>query len=613
MSQRASGYERKSDEAYDTIEWPVVALLAHLRSKPARVWDPCEGAGRMVATLRAQGVDAIGTNDDFFAITASPAGVSHLITNPPYGENRRGELAVRFIEHALALKVPHIAMLLRVDFDSAKSRQHLFRRRETFAGKVVLLDRIKWFEGPSSPSDNHAWFLWSTAHVGSPTVNYITRAEAESKRSQPATITSHRSTCDMPVEPAHSPFGGSVAARVLRCPASVDLTRKVPAHLRKPSAYADRGTALHAAMALLLDETGRYSFGDVVGKTFGTYTVTPDDVANALQPAFAYVTALLDTPGAEFFLEARITFPTTAGAFGTADLIVRIGSTVHVVDLKFGVGVRVLALSPADDDPAVDVINSQLLFYAAAARHSLREFFAGADNVVLTIVQPVSIDVDAEMVSSVTVTHAELDAFIAAYRAACEDALSDAPHLERGSWCRFCPARPICPAHTGPLLDLTRFAAPPAPRETYLRLLAEGLNLVDAVKDIRTALHDQAKRALENGDQVPGYTLTAGRAERHWRDESAALAALQSLGFNHDDVMEAETMRSPKQLEQRAKARGLKIPQELIVSNRSGVSLVRVENAHAPVPGRVELARTFSEALEAFQEGGSYDEQRSRS
>src|SRR5262249_6699271 len=52
-----------------------------------------------------------------------------------------------------------------------------------------------------------------------------------------------------------------------------------------------------------------------------------------------------------------------------------------------------------------------------------------------------------------------------------------------------------------------------------------------------------------------------------------------------------------------AKARGLKVPQELIVSTRSGVSLVRVENAHAPMPGRVEIARAFSEALEAFQGG----------
>jgi len=402
----------------------------------------------------------------------------------------------------------------------------------------------------------------------------------------------------------HSPFGGSVAARVLHCPASVDLVAKVPAHLRRLSTYAERGTALHAAITLLLDE--KESFESLVGQTIGNYAVTHDDVENALRPAFTYIVALLDTPGAEFYLEQRATFPTIAGAFGTADLIVRIGSTVHVIDLKFGVGVSVLALSPVDDDPAVDVINAQLLFYAAAARHSLREFFAGVESITLTIVQPLAIDFDAEMVSSVTVTHAELDAFIAVYRAACEEALSDAPHLERGSWCRFCPARPICPAHTGPLLDLAQFAAPTASavsKEAYLQLLARGLNLVDAVKDIRAALHDQAKAALENGDVVSGYTLSAGRAECHWRDdESTAIAALESLGLGRDDII-AETMRSPKQVEIRAKARGLKVPQELIVSNRSGVSLVRVENAHAPVPGRVEIARTFSEALEAFQGG----------
>ena len=115
-----------------------------------------------------------------------------------------------------------------------------------------------------------------------------------------------------------------------------------------------------------------------------------------------------------------------------------------------------------------------------------------------------SIEPDAEMVSSVAVTHAELDEFIAVYRAACEEALSPSPRLERGAWCRFCAAKPICPAHTGPLLDLAQFEVPtPAAlpsKEAYLQLLADGLNLVDAVKDIGKALHDQAKRALENGD-----------------------------------------------------------------------------------------------------------------
>jgi Protein of unknown function (DUF2800) len=142
-------------------------------------------------------------------------------------------------------------------------------------------------------------------------------------------------------------------------------------------------------------------------------------------------------------------------------------------------------------------------------------------------------------------------------------------------------------------------------KEAYLQLLANGLNLVDAIKDIRTALHDQAKRALEKGDVVPGYVLSAGRAERHWRDdERTTIAALESLGLSRDDLV-AAAMRSPKQVEIRAKARGLKVPQELIASHRSGVSLTRCENAHAPVPARSEIVRSFSAALEIFQEGGS--------
>ena len=167
------------------------------------------------------------------------------------------------------------------------------------------------------------------------------------------------------IAPAHSPFGGSVAARVLRCPRSVNLVQQVPAELRRPSVYASRGSACHEAMALLLAEDTHARVGGLVGKTFGDYTITSDDVETALRPTYDYVETLLDTPGAEYYLEQRVAFPTIPGAFGTVDLLVRIGRTVHVVDYKFGVGVRVLALTP---DGAEDVINAQLLFYAAMPR-----------------------------------------------------------------------------------------------------------------------------------------------------------------------------------------------------------------------------------------------------
>jgi len=172
-------------------------------------------------------------------------------------------------------------------------------------------------------------------------------------------------TVELRHEPVHSPFGGSVAGRIIRCPRSVELVQKVPANLRKVSFYADRGTALHSAMTSLLAEDAHARIESLIGKTFGDYAITDDDVENALRPAYTYVVSLLDVPGAEYFLEKRVAFPAIADTFGTTDLLARINSTIHVVDYKFGVGVRVLALTP---DGAEDVINAQLLFYAAMPR-----------------------------------------------------------------------------------------------------------------------------------------------------------------------------------------------------------------------------------------------------
>ena len=236
-------------------------------------------------------------------------------------------------------------------------------------------------------------------------------------------------------------------------------------------------------MAMMLGEDPP-AVESLVGRTFNNYAITSDDVETALRSAYAYAGALIDTPEAEYYLERRVEFPSVDGAFGTVDLIVRIGSVVYIIDFKFGVGVRVLALYPDGEE---DVVNAQLAFYGAAARHTLPSFFAGVENVVLAIVQPFSIDLDAEPTSSVTVTHADLDEFIEAYRQACAEALAPSPRLQQGDWCRFCAARPICPAHTGPLLDLAQLTLPaPAPggKKAYLQALAAALDLIESTKEI---------------------------------------------------------------------------------------------------------------------------------
>jgi hypothetical protein len=177
VAQRASGFQRIIDEKYQTIEaWPVIALLEQLPIGVA--WDPCDdGDGHLVATLRRAGVEAIGTGPDFLRMTVPPI-VTDIVTNPPLGPARRGELAIAFIRHALSLPVRRIAMLLPADFDSASTRQDVFRFCPAFAGKITLLNRIRWIAGSTgSPSTNHCRLLWDKTNVGPPTIRYVSRRD----------------------------------------------------------------------------------------------------------------------------------------------------------------------------------------------------------------------------------------------------------------------------------------------------------------------------------------------------------------------------------------------------------------------------------------------------
>lgn len=170
MSQRDSGYERKERDLYETPAWVTEALRPHLRDVQS-IWEPACGSGKMVKVLQGWNLKAldwtdIDTGHDF--LMEGPRPIEAIVTNPPYA------LAEEFIRHALNIMSEGlIAMLLRTDFDHAKTRQYLFGGCPSFAKKVVLTKRIKWFEdSKGQPSFNHAWFIWNKAHSGPPTLAY---------------------------------------------------------------------------------------------------------------------------------------------------------------------------------------------------------------------------------------------------------------------------------------------------------------------------------------------------------------------------------------------------------------------------------------------------------
>jgi hypothetical protein len=186
MSQRVSNYPRQAHECYETPPAVTRIVAPHFRNRFCEhLWDPADGpASKIANALRADGFRVTATRDDFLQKTARPdAEITGIVTSPPYGPS--GRLACAFIEHALKL-VPIVAMLLRVDFDSGKTRTHLFRDNAAFTHKIVLLDRIVFFERDDgtaeAPSDNHAWFIWDQRRVERcpPTIGYA-RQPAESE------------------------------------------------------------------------------------------------------------------------------------------------------------------------------------------------------------------------------------------------------------------------------------------------------------------------------------------------------------------------------------------------------------------------------------------------
>ncbi len=175
MTVVASNYARKENDLYQTEPWATDALLRHFPVAGKRVWEPAAGNHLMADVLRENGA-TVTTSDiktydrqhslifDFLADpVAGRTGViaDAIITNPPYGKGNRD--AVRFAERALARCTGMVALLMTMKFDSGKTRVHLLRDNPRFAAKIVLLDRIQWFPGDTTGTEDHAWFVWGPA------------------------------------------------------------------------------------------------------------------------------------------------------------------------------------------------------------------------------------------------------------------------------------------------------------------------------------------------------------------------------------------------------------------------------------------------------------------
>lgn len=170
MTVVASNYARKENDLYQTEPWATEALLRNFPVTGLSVWEPAAGNHLLADVLREAGAKRVWTTDietydrshsfifDFLDKPDGDYAFDAIITNPPYGKGNRD--AVKFAENALERCSGIVALLLTAKFDFGKTRRHLFRDNPRFCAKIALVDRIQWFPGDSSGTEDHAWYVW---------------------------------------------------------------------------------------------------------------------------------------------------------------------------------------------------------------------------------------------------------------------------------------------------------------------------------------------------------------------------------------------------------------------------------------------------------------------
>jgi len=349
--------------------------------------------------------------------------------------------------------------------------------------------------------------------------------------------------------------GGSTAKRVVHCPGSVALCDKMPP---KPSSkYANEGTLLHSAMDALLSMDD----AEVIGMTYEGEVLTDTLYAEKVVPALAALDEIDPDQQMEFITESQVSFgKLLPDAFGTTDLLGRLGNKAVVLDWKFGDGVPVEAEE-----------NMQLMYYAAAAMRTkeTKWVFDGVDEIEFVIVQP-------PHVKRWTTNKKRIKRFQTQLIEAVK--MSEAPDapLKAGDHCRWCAAKPLCPVMTG-AVDR---AAQVKIKELDINHINAYLKNADILEGWISDLRALAFQMMEAGTKLPDWKLVSKRATRKWVDPKVAETKLTELGI---DPYAPKEVLSPAQAEKALKKVKAELPVDLVVSVSSGSTLASADDPRPEV------------------------------
>lgn len=306
---------------------------------------------------------------------------------------------------------------------------------------------------------------------------------------------------------AHAYLSCSSSDRWLNCTVAPSLEAK---YSDEGSVYAQEGTTAHELAERCL-RTGKDA--DAIS---GTY---PQEMRDYVQVYLDYVREVAS--GTDHLLvEERLDVSSwVPECFGTSDAVVmHEGEVCHVIDLKYGKGIRVDA---AD--------NSQLKLYALGAYSAFEASYGEFQRFELHVVQPRLDHIDTWSISAV-----DLLAWGASIRPIAQLAFRGAGEASAGDHCHFCKARHTCRARYEANMKLAKgeFGDTPKAAELTDNELAAIYPRLDAFIRWANEIQSFCLARVESGCRLPGLKLVEGRSVRKINDERGAIAALRGEGLD---------------------------------------------------------------------------------
>ena len=310
----------------------------------------------------------------------------------------------------------------------------------------------------------------------------------------------------------HAYLSASASHRWLACPPSAKLCAEEPDY---GSEYAMQGTCAHELSQYLLekalgrpcvDPTENLSYYDAEMQECaeGYRDFVLEQIAEAKKSCRDPLICVEQVLDFSKWVEH---------GFGTGDCVIVADGTLHIIDLKYGVGVLVHAKE-----------NSQLMCYALGALDTFGDLYE-IKRIKLSIYQPRRENIDSwELDAEDLLNWAENVLMPAAKLAYAGDG-----EFHAGEHCVFCKVKASCRKRAEYAMELAKEELKEPAKlspEEISELLPKVETLVSWAEDLKAF----ALKSALKGTTFPGWKLAEGRSIRRFRNEPQVAAIVLAAG-----------------------------------------------------------------------------------